>query len=308
MPLDGFGPCEICVAESWIEAYRGSIRDGAFGKHKDQAVIGRCGGCGVERLAEAFTKKDDFYQGPDYRAILEEPADAADLFEQHDMLQLQKLEQLWPESLRGKVIADVGCGAGSFLDHVRGLPARAIAIEPCRDYHDLLVSRGYEVYARAAEAAPPLRQVDWAFSFSVIEHVGDPRAFLSEIRDLLKPGGRLLISTPNRLDVLMSLLPDAYPSFFYRVVHRWYFDSNSLAGCAERAGLKVLDVRCVHRFGLSNALIWLRDRQPRGRAKLPYVSSPLFDAMWVRGLEAEGVGDYLYAVLAREEAPLRDAG
>ena len=97
----------------------------------------------------------------------------------------------------------------------------------------------------------------------------------------------------------MDLLPDVYPSFFYRAVHRWYFDDVSLREAARHAGLDVVDVRCVHRFGLSNALIWLRDKKPGGRKQLPHVGTPLMDAVWARALEAEGVGDYLYAVLAR---------
>lgn len=297
MSCERFSPCEICGTEAWSEAYRGPVRDGAFGRLTGETAVARCGGCGAERLAEEATKSEDFYKGEDYRRSLAEPTDAAGFFAEHDVLQLQNLQQLWPESLRGKTIADIGCAAGSFLDHVRGLPGRVVAVEPCADYHDSLASRGYEVYAFAHEAAPARGAVDWAFSFSVIEHVGDPRAFLASIRDLLKPGGRLMISTPNRRDVLTALLPDVYPSFFYRAVHRWYFDAESLAQCARHAGLKVASMRCVHRFGLSNALIWLRDKRPGGRQALPHIGTALLDSMWARSLEAEGVGDYLYAVL-----------
>lgn len=302
MLLDGFGACEVCGQHDWSEAYRGAIRDGAFGKLRQDAVIGHCGCCGAERLAEAHAKKDEFYEGEEYRRILAEPADADGFFAEHDILQLQNLEQLWPISLRGKIVADVGCAAGSFLDHVDGLVSTAVAIEPCMGYHDLLASRGYKVFPFASQAGDWRGKVDWAFSFSVIEHVGDPRAFLGEMRELLKPDGRILISTPNREDILMSLLPDVYPSFFYRVVHRWYFDRASLAACAKYAGLQVVDMRCVHRFGLSNALIWLRDRKPGGRTKLPHIGKPLFDAMWARELEEEGAGDYLYALLAPDPA------
>jgi hypothetical protein len=60
-------------------------------------------------------------------------------------------------------------------------------------------------------------------------------------------------------------------------------------------------MRCVHRFGLSNALVWLRDKKPGGHAALPGINAPLLDAVWARSLEMEGNGDYLYAVLVRKD-------
>ena len=41
-----------------------------------------------------------------------------------------------------------------------------------------------------------------AFTFQVIEHIKDDREFLKEIYRVLKPGGRLLLTTPNRLMTL----------------------------------------------------------------------------------------------------------
>ena len=39
---------------------------------------------------------------------------------------------------------------------------------------------------------------DFAVSFQVIEHIRDDKDFISEIHRVLKPGGKLLLSTPNR--------------------------------------------------------------------------------------------------------------
>ncbi len=39
---------------------------------------------------------------------------------------------------------------------------------------------------------------DFAVTFQVIEHIKDDKAFISEIHRVLKPGGKLLLTTPNR--------------------------------------------------------------------------------------------------------------
>lgn len=297
-----FKPCEICGSEHWTISWRGRVRDGAFGRLSNATAVGRCEDCGVERLAEASCKNDDFYHTEEYRRLLDEPTDAAGFFALHDAMQIERLNVIGPQNLRGKIVADIGCAAGSFLDHVRGLASEAIAVEPATGYHGTLAARGCKVYSDTLSAARAhAKQVDYAFTFSVIEHVPDPRAFLAEIALLLAPNGRMVLSTPNRRDILMALLPDVYPSFFYRTVHRWYFDADSLARCAAEAGLAVAESRCIHRFGLSNALLWLRDRRPGGRQALPGLADPLLDRVWQWRLEEAGVGDYLYVTLQREK-------
>lgn len=295
MSVATFVACEICGVHNWTEIHKGKVRDGAFGRFSlDSTVVCSCNGCGVQRLNEESCHNDDIYTSTDYRKLLGQGDDAASFFEEHDKLQLKQLEELWPFSIRNKVLVDVGCAAGSFLDHVSGLAKKTIAIDPCLEYHESLQSRGHKAYSSCHAAIEAgVRDVDFAFSLSVIEHVGNPKAFLADIATMMTNSSRLLISTPNRRDVLMDLLPDDYPAFFYRTVHRWYFDLDSFSRCAELAGLRVVEGRCVHRFGLSNAMKWLRDRKPGGAQSLPAVNK-LVDKCWQASLEQAGTGDYLY--------------
>jgi hypothetical protein len=92
------------------------------------------------------------------------------------------------------------------------------------------------------------------------------------------------------------LLPDVFPAHFYRTHHRWYFDDASLGAAARAAGFRVHSVRHVHRYGLSNALLWLRERKPPGRLALNVIDRNA-DDLWRSWLEAAGRSDNLYVVL-----------
>lgn len=300
--MNKFENCEICGSPDWKISYKGKVRDGAFGSlSKDEGPVGECLKCGVERLHESACVKEDLYCSEEYRRLLNEPEDAAGFMAEHDVLQLRNLSVLWPESIRYKAVADIGCAAGSFLDHISGLAGSVVSVEPCEGYHDSLEKRGYNVYSCIGDAHAEWEgKIDYAFCFSVIEHVADPRSFLGEIKKLLKPEGKLIVSTPNRSDLLMDLMGDEYKKFFYRTVHRWYFDTDSFGYCANEAGLDVVETRFVHRFGLSNAVAWLRDGKPTGDVPVKHLDSPMLDDFWKGYLESRGVADYLYFKLANE--------
>lgn len=292
-----FDACEICGTNQWSNVHVGEIRDGAFGDVCENATVARCTNCGAERLGETWCIPDSHYETGEYRTKLRQELDAPSYFSAHDHLQIFSLKTLPLSDLRGNVIADVGCAGGSFLDHVSGLTKRAIAIEPFTEYHESLKARGYETHAFADQAAiSNAGQVDFATSFQVIEHTANPRQFLADIRPMLKPDGMLYLSTPNRQDVLMSLLPDDYPSFFYRVVHRWYFDADSLAACAQSAGYDVVATHFVHRYSMGNALRWLRDRRPTGNIPMNGLDHGS-DMYWQGYLEKMGTSDCLFMAL-----------
>jgi 2-polyprenyl-3-methyl-5-hydroxy-6-metoxy-1,4-benzoquinol methylase len=295
--------CPICGANDWNERYRGPIRDGAYGKTLEGAVIYHCGNCHVERLDEQFCLRDDAYEDGAYRPHLGQTHDLAAYHASNDELVRFTMEVLWPSSLRGQTIADIGCGGGSLLDHLKGLPKTALAIEPDHAWALSLQERGYCWYHGTDEAAADhLGRVDMTLSIQVIEHVNDPRAFLAGIARLLKPDGLLVLSTPNRDDILMDLLPDDFPPFFYRSQHRWYFTAAALARCCEEAGFKIEEVRSVHRYSMANALLWLRDKRPQGRTAMAGIDRTA-DAMWKAQLEATGRGDCLY-LIARLASPV----
>ena len=293
--------CEICSETAWKPVYKGPVRDGGFGNVTDRdCTVIECSVCRAQRLEEAACKDDSFYQGSRYRDLLGEAADAEGFWAAHDVHQFRSLGVLWPQPVRNKVVADVGCAAGSFLDHISGLAAESLAIEPCHEYHPSLKKRGYKVFASidsAVEAYPG--RLDAVFSLSTLEHVLNPLDFFKQIRSLLSGDGVFMVSTPNRADVLMDLLGADYHRFFYRTVHRWYFDMASLESLANRSGFEVIKKRCLQRFGISNAMRWLRDRRPGGDDALPKFEDSLINDTWKAYLESKGIGDYLYMILQR---------
>ena len=293
--------CEICGADDWAPVFTGLLRDGSFGSQTSKNhTIYECAGCAVQRLEESACKDDSFYAGKGYRQLLGEASDATGFWEKHDIHQLRNLNVLWPHSIRNRIVADIGCAAGSFLDHIRGLPKTCLAVEPCEEYHTSLRERGYRVYDSIAGSIGDFKQkVDVVFSLSTVEHVHNPFEFFSKIRKLLRPEGLFVVSTPNRNDILMELLGDAYKQFFYRTVHRWYFHMDALIHLAERCRFEIVQQRCLQRFGISNAMAWLRDRKPTGDRPLPGLDDPLLNQFWQNYLESKGVGDYLYLIVKR---------
>jgi SAM-dependent methyltransferase len=293
-----FEPYSICGRSDWAIAYLGLVRDGTFEALGENAVAARCGGCETERLAEEFCTPASIYETDEYRSKLRQELGSQSYFRTHDELQIHTLKTIWPTNLRGKTITDIGCAAGRLLDQLRGYTRNQIAMEPYDAYREGLAARGYPAYPYASDAvAEWAGRVDLVFSIQVIEHTADPRAFLEEIRPLLASDGKLVISTPNRRDILFDLLPQDFPSFFYRVVHRWYFDAASLANCARMAGYEVVQMNHIHRYGMANALRWLRDRRPGGHDRLPGIDA-LADSFWGGYLEQSGRADCLFAVLA----------
>ena len=98
----------------------------------------------------------------------------------------------------------------------------------------------------------------------------------------------------------MSLLNEEFAPFFYRTAHRWYFDESSLAKCAEKAGFEVAATSYVHKYGLANTMHWLRDKRPKGGAKLPGIDA-MADQFWKAYLEKNEASDTIFMELRAPE-------
>jgi 2-polyprenyl-3-methyl-5-hydroxy-6-metoxy-1,4-benzoquinol methylase len=84
---------------------------------------------------------------------------------------------------------------------------------------------------------------DAAFLCEVVEHLYDSQLdeSLMRIRQLLKPGGILIVTTPNEEDLAMNMIMSPESG---RLFHRWQhvrnFSINSLTGKLEGAGFQVI--------------------------------------------------------------------
>ena len=287
--------CEICGNLSWESVYNGDIRDGHYGLIRENSTVFQCIDCGVQRLLESDCIPPEYYDTGEYREKLNQSLSLDSEIEGHELLNRFTFESIWPLSVRNKHVLDVGCGSGHLLDALSGASKNQVGIEPCSPYLASIIEKGYEAYSSIQDCTNKGREkyFDLGFSIQVIEHVLNPRLFLEDIRLLLKPGADLLISTPNRDDILMSLMPDDFPSFFYRTQHRWYFDANSLEFCAKSAGFEIVEMKYIHRYAMSNTLHWLRDKLPTGVKKIQGINA-LADNFWKGYLESTHQSDNLY--------------
>lgn len=95
---------------------------------------------------------------------------------------------------------DLGCGAGDFTAVLAQAGAQAVGVDVAEAALARARSRHPELDFRLAPFEGPLPLPDGSFdlvwSSEVIEHVADTARWLSEVRRVLAPGGRLLLTTP----------------------------------------------------------------------------------------------------------------
>jgi 2-polyprenyl-3-methyl-5-hydroxy-6-metoxy-1,4-benzoquinol methylase len=109
-------------------------------------------------------------------------------------------------SLQEKTVLDFGCGNGAQTMEFISDGGRILALDI--DETDLNALAGQMHAAETPSILPVLYEggrlpvadgsVDVVLSYEVLEHVPDEEAALAEIRRVLKPGGEMIISVPNK--------------------------------------------------------------------------------------------------------------
>jgi 2-polyprenyl-3-methyl-5-hydroxy-6-metoxy-1,4-benzoquinol methylase len=100
-------------------------------------------------------------------------------------------------------LLDIGCGTGAYLKrikdkefYVEGIDFDERAIDTARNKYGL--KQTYVMTLSEFSGKFPEKKFDIATGFQVLEHVDDPSDFIINIKRLLRPGGYLVLSTPNR--------------------------------------------------------------------------------------------------------------
>ena len=116
-------------------------------------------------------------------------------------------------TLRGARVLDVGCGAGILSEALAGAGADVVALDLAPELIDIaqlhLLESGVKVDYRLqsvealADSSPA--SFDAITCMEMLEHVPDPASVLRACARLLKPHGKLFVSTLNRTPVAFAV-------------------------------------------------------------------------------------------------------
>lgn len=287
--------CKLCANEKISIIYDGVIRNGGLGKYTQNNVpIYQCEGCRVIWHEKLFSDMATYYESEKYREELEGTADEEQFYDLHDKETLDKLSYTGTDIFRHKIVADIGCGCGAFLDYLSGVAKIIIAVEPSESYRKILSRKGFRVYAYAEETLNNYGGgVDVVTSFDVIEHVEDPTVFMDNIYKLLSVGGRAIIGTPTDAPIMRTLLGEVYErKLLFSTQHLWIFSEHNLRTLAENAGFSKIGIKYFQRYGIGNMLGWIRDKKPGTNITDVFISETL-DGVWKGQCSDRGLADYI---------------
>lgn len=99
----------------------------------------------------------------------------------------------------GGRVLEIGTGTGYGIEHIAPVADSFLTLDKYRSAEVDSLPEGVEF---VEAKVPPLpfadEEFDCVVSFQVIEHIKHDRAFVEEVRRVLKAGGRFIVSTPNR--------------------------------------------------------------------------------------------------------------
>ncbi len=140
-------------------------------------------------------------------------------------------------------VADVGTGTGFVLQGLVGKTGSLVGFDESREMLEVARQRfaNYPMVhfqqTNGQSIPAESRSFDAVFANMFLHHSPDPRAAISEMVRLLKPGGKLIITDLDSHDQawMREAMADRWLGFEREDVRRWY----------EAAGLEKIDIDCA---------------------------------------------------------------
>lgn len=247
---------------------------------KFELALVKCRSCGLvyaqPRLREAEIMKryspDYFYKEylPVFRA--DETSYDLDLVRGHYHLYLQLIA---PLAVTGRRLLDVGSGAGFFLKaaesagwDVEGVEVSTAAADYANRVLGVRVRR-----AKLEDVGFGPDTFDVVTLLDTIEHLGDPDRAMAEIFRIMKPGGRLILNTPDLRSLSRRVLGKSW-AVLTPAEHLQYYTARTLRRTLEKAKFRVVGVRNLLHFNpeythdkTSRRYRWWKRRLEKERTK-----------------------------------------
>lgn len=151
--------------------------------------------------------------------------------------------------LRDKDVLDLGCASGRKRPdwmhlQIRGVARSVVGVDIDETAISEIRERGLDCRVGSAESLDLGTKFDVVFAGELVEHLANMRGFFESARRHLRPGGTLVLTTPN---------PFAASNFAYRFgfrprvhhEHTCWFCEDTLRNLAERFGFEILQVEYI---------------------------------------------------------------
>jgi len=198
----------------------------------------------------------------------------------------------------GGRLLDVGCGNGRYLRTMRSLGWQVEGVELNRQSAEFCRSTGLSVHnGDLASAQFPSASFDVITARHVIEHIPTPQRFMAELARLLKPGGSLVVETPNFSSLGWAL----FGTKWYATgipYHLMLFSPENLALLAGQHGLVVVrqDLETSQKLFLNSLdILFARTGKPSRKIKWRRFLARLF----VGAAQRQGRGDVIHSTFRR---------
>lgn len=159
----------------------------------------------------------------------------------------RRRDLLLAEARPGERVLDLGCGAGRFVAALQRAGADPVGVEIAEAALERARANapGADLRRLVDDGSIPLEHasVDLVWCSEVLEHVADTAHLLLEVRRVLRPGGRLLVTVPEHGRAKAALIAlTRFESHFDPLgQHLRFYTRRSLAATLEHAGFE--DVR-----------------------------------------------------------------
>jgi SAM-dependent methyltransferase len=156
---------------------------------------------------------------------------------------------LLAEARPGERVLDLGCGAGRFVAALHDAGADPVGVELAEAALERARANvpGADLRAVEPDGSLPLEHasVDLVWCSEVLEHVADTEHLLLEVRRVLRPAGRVLLTVPfhGRVKAALIGLLRFDQHFDPTGQHLRFYTRSSLARTLDRAGFADINVR-----------------------------------------------------------------